>query len=380
MATDCPLFTWNPKLKKIPKLSLAETPTPVRELTQLQDRFPWCPVYVKEDNLSNPKYGGNKVRKYEFVLAKAIKKGKTHILTTGGIGSNHALANTIFCQQLGLESYIYLFDQPLNEGVRKNLLLDYSFGAEMFYTKGYGRTGIAMLWQTLTDREAFLVMPGASTPLGTVGFVNAAMELQQQIDAGESPPIDELYVAVGSTGTCAGLALGLALLDSPIHVTGVLVSHGSFADKAKVISQMEKTLKYLQKFDPEIPDISATFAERVEVIEDFFGGEYGRVTHEGQIALELAKKAELDLENTYTAKAFACLLADLMEQQKSEGKKFLFWNTYNSVDLSERAAKIDYQELPPDFHQFFDGTVPLDTTAVWANPEHEEKFKALKQE
>ena len=85
-------------------------------------------------------------------------------------------------------------------------------------------------------------MPGASVPLGTLGFVNAAIELQNQIDAGVIPPIDELFVSVGSTGTCAGIALGLELINSPIHVTGVSVSMLTFSDKKAVVKQMKTRL------------------------------------------------------------------------------------------------------------------------------------------
>ncbi len=58
-----------------------------------------CDIWIKRDDLCNPKYGGNKPRKYEFVLADAIKQGKKNIVTIGGIGSNHVLADAIYFER-----------------------------------------------------------------------------------------------------------------------------------------------------------------------------------------------------------------------------------------------------------------------------------------
>ncbi len=375
-----PLFVHFPRLKKIPKLDLGTFPTPVQKLARISTINPDIEVYIKRDDLSNDLYGGNKVRKYEFVLADAIQKKKTELLTTGGIGSNHALANTIFAKQLGLTSHVFLFDQPLNDHVRQNLLLDCYYDAKMHYTKGYGRTAIAMMRKYILDRKSYLIMPGASTPLGTLGFVNAAMELQDQIDSGKCPPIDELFVAVGSTGTCAGITLGLELINSPIHVTGVTVSMLKFSDKKAVLNQIKNTLKLLRKYDPEIKADMSNIEKRLDVDETFFGGLYGKCTYEAQYCIEELKKEGITLDATYTGKTFSCLMHRLLcakknkESPANEKKRYLFWHTLNSKDLSEYAKKIEYQRLPKAFHKFFDGTVPDDITPVWCEEEHKHEF------
>lgn len=68
----------------------------------------------------------------------------------------------------------------------------------------------------------------------------------------------------------------------------------------------------------------------------------------------------LKLESTYTGKTFAALMADL-RAGLLEGKKVLFWNTYSSVPLPAPEQPVDYRDLPPFFHRFFEQPVqPLD--------------------
>ncbi len=378
---EYPLFERFPNLKKIPRIELGIFPTPVHKLENVSKVNPDIEVYIKRDDKSSDLYGGNKCRKYEFVLADAMKKKKSIILTTGGVGSNHTVANTVFAKKLGLDSWVYLFDQPLNDIVRKNMILDYHFGAKMHYTKSIFRTAFKMLGAYLFNRKTYLLMPGASVPLGTLGFVNAAIELQNQIDAGVIPPIDELFVSVGSTGTCAGIALGLELINSPIHVTGVSVSMLTFSDKKAVVKQMKNTLKLMRKVDPTIPDVSKNFDKRLDVEESFFGGEYGKCTHEGLYCIDELKKDGINLDPTYTAKTFSCLMYKLMTSKKNKDKaadgkkKYLFWHTLNGIDFSDIVKNTDYKNLPKGFHKFFDGRVKDNIEPVWCDDEHIKEFK-----
>ncbi len=206
------------------------------------------------------------------------------------------------------------------------------------------------------------------------------MELHTQIETGQCPPIDELFVAVGSTGTCAGITLGLELINSPIHVTGVTVSMLKFSDKNAVLDQIKSTVKLLQKYDPLIKVDMKRIDKRLDVDESFFGGLYGKCTHEAQYCIDELKKDGITLDSTYTGKTFSCLMHRLLCAQKekknstTEKKRYLFWHTLNSKDLSEIANRTDYHQLPKSFHRFFDGTVPDDTAPVWCEDEHKQEF------
>lgn len=350
-----------------PRIEFVKVPTQVQKLENVCKILDCPNIWVKRDDLSNPKYGGNKPRKYEFILADAIKKNKKHLLTTGGIGSNHALANTLFAKDLGMESHVYLFDQPLTKYVRKNLLCDQYYGAHFHYTKGINRTKLAIVWKLIRDRQACLIWPGGSNSIGTVGFVNAGLELADQVKMGEIPEPDKLFVAVGSNGTCAGLLLGLELAGLKTRVIGVGVSYISFANKKEVLKLAQNTLKLMQKYDPSIPDVNQSLSNRLDVTHEFYGGEYGRVTYEGLEAMEIIKQDNIQLEYTYTAKTFSALVAYCRENKKSKEETLLFWNTQNSVDFSPIYSKVDYKTLPKALHKFFDGTIPLDETPVYVH-------------
>ncbi|MFB6345601.1 MAG: hypothetical protein ABEK50_07505, partial [bacterium] len=68
------------------------------------------------------RYGGNKVRKLEYLLAQARTKKKDNVWTPGGIGSHHVLATSIFARQVGLTPKILHFEQEANDHVREVLL------------------------------------------------------------------------------------------------------------------------------------------------------------------------------------------------------------------------------------------------------------------
>lgn len=367
MTTEIALYRKYPKLRQIPRIELADFPTPVQKLEKLSTELGVCNLWIKRDDLCSKKYGGNKPRKYEFILADAQKKGKTLIVTIGGIGSNHTLANTIFGKDLGMDSEIYLFDQPLTTHVRHNLLCDFFHGAKMHYTGGYVSTFLKVAWKLLTDKRSFLVMPGASVPLGTIGYVNAGLELAEQIQAGNIPEPDHLFVAVGSTGTCAGLTLGLELAGLKTKVHGIGVSMKIVTSKSQVLKLAQNTLKLMRRYDSSLPTKIPGLKDRLSVTHEFFGGEYGRATHEGLEAIDLAKKDNITLDFTYTGKTFSAVIAYCREKKECAcNETILYWNTLNSVDLTCQYNTVNYQSLPKEFWRFFDNSEPLDETPVFA--------------
>ena len=66
------------------------------------------------------------------------------------------------------------------------------------------------------------------------------------------------------------------------------------------------------------------------------------------------------LEHTYTGKALGGGLDWLKKQGETEAN-ILFWNTYNSIDLSEKTATVDYKSLPMKFHKYFKEPVQEET-------------------
>ena len=114
-----PLFKTYPALKQtIAHLNLADLPTPVRQLTNIEKEFPGLQLYLKDDGKTGKQtmgavqlFGGNKVRKLEFIFADALKHGAESIITFGGVGSNHATASATYAHLLGLNTLLFLHHQ-----------------------------------------------------------------------------------------------------------------------------------------------------------------------------------------------------------------------------------------------------------------------------
>lgn len=356
-AKDRPLlFEAFPRLGRSVKWTqLVAAPTPVQQLENLSKQL-GTNLWAKRDDKTSPVYGGNKARKLEFLLGRCLSQGKRTLVTGGGLGTNHGLATAIFGRSLGFHVVLGLFDQPVTEHVRKNLLLFYACGAEMFYA---GSLWKAVIRFYVTERirrpSAYFIEPGGSSPLGALGYVDAGLELAKQVERGEMPMPKVTLVPVGTCGTMAGLVLGLKLAGLPTKVIGVQVAPGLFASSRAILRLAQKTLKLLRQNDSSVPDIELTVKD-MPVDSDYYGRGYGHPTEAGRAALNLMAQAEsITLDLTYTAKAFGALL-DYIKTLSSE-KPILFWNTFNSVDLSPALKEVSYKWLPHSFHRFFHGEV-----------------------
>ena len=343
------LFEKYPDLEAdIPWIKLAPLRTPVKKLTILEKKLGINSLWVKCDNLSSPLYGGNKVRKFEFLLAEAKDKGYKKVMTAGGLGSNHCVANAIFCNHLNLKPSAVLVDQPITTFVRNNLLLDLYFKNEIFYTDESDK---------IPNPDVYYMVPGGSTPLGVLGFVNAALELKNQINNGEIPEPDYLFVACGTSGTAAGLLLGAKITGLKTHIHAVQVVFPVYSSIKRMRRFIKKTWNLMGKRDKSIYE---TIFDQLFFDGNYFGGEYGLPTQEGLEAIKLIKETEnIKLEPTYTGKTFAALLGFVRANKKKiKDKTILFWNTYNSRDFSDILAKLDYHDLPEEIHSVFENPLP----------------------
>jgi D-cysteine desulfhydrase len=197
-----------------------------------------------------------------------------------------------------------------------------------------------------------LVMPGGSTPLGCVGFVEAALEVAAQVRAGELPEPGVIAVPVGSMGTAAGLLAGLTLTDLRSRVLGVVVNDLLPITPRRVVGLADATLKLLRKKDDTVPRISVDPA-RLRLPRDWLGAGYGHPTPEGERARAILKSAAgIELEDTYTAKTLAAVLT-LREAGDLDGP-VLFWNTFSSAPLRPIDALAPPSSLPPKFRRYFD--------------------------
>ena len=113
---------------RIPRLRLAELPTPVDTVT-LRTASGEHDISIKRDDLTGKLYGGNKVRKLEYLLHKAQVRDSRHIATFGTVASNHALATALYARSLGCECTCFLSHQTKTasgEGAEPALANEYA--------------------------------------------------------------------------------------------------------------------------------------------------------------------------------------------------------------------------------------------------------------
>ncbi|MEW6261852.1 MAG: pyridoxal-phosphate dependent enzyme [Thermodesulfobacteriota bacterium] len=355
--TEPLLFSRFPKLKpRLPWTPLLAGPTPAAPLLNVSRRL-GREVWIKRDDLTSPLYGGNKPRKLEFILAEAQAGGRTTLVTGGGIGTNHGLATAIFGRRLGLEVILLLFDQPLTAHVRRQLRLFHFHQARMVYCGLLpGFVARYYISERLKRPGAYFIEPGGSNVAGVLGYVEAALEMAGQIERGEMPEPADCYVAAGTCGTLAGLALGLKLAGLKTRVIGVKVATSLSANTGKALRLARRSLALLRSHDPSIPEVRLAAGD-LAVDPDHYGPGYGHRTPECCAAFDLMAEAEgLTLDHTYTAKTFAALCRHCADA--SGPGPLLFINSFNSVDLSAQAEAVDYRRLPPAFHRFFKNESP----------------------
>lgn len=322
-------------------------------------------VYMKDDSLTGgvdeeggPKYGGNKRRKACYIFGDALEHGAEKIVLPGCVGSNYAVAMAAVARELGMEPICMLKDQPPSYVVQHNLLMHLAFGSELHYSPNNDIRALKTMtvWMDHYKKDGkvpYVTPTGGSNVLGTLGFVDAAFELAQQIKQGLMPKPTHIYLATGSCATAAGLLLGCRAAEIDVQVVAVAVEpigpdeHSTFAQAIDRL--FKETNEFLHKKDNSFPLLSYTEKD-LRIDENFTGPDYGIFTQEGVAAAQTIAKLEgIKLEGTYTGKGFACLLNDIKKNPKAT---VLFWNTYSGLDFKQ-VKNQDYTKLPRVFHDYF---------------------------
>jgi 1-aminocyclopropane-1-carboxylate deaminase/D-cysteine desulfhydrase-like pyridoxal-dependent ACC family enzyme len=322
-ATPLPLLRWVPGLADlVPRIALGDLPTPVEPLALgVADDRAW----VKRDDLTGEVYGGNKVRKLEFLLGEARRRGAGRVITAGALGSHHALATTVYGRRTGFAVSLVLSPQRPNAHVRRILRADRALGAEFRLVSRMELLPVGLLAERMARwrERPFVIPPGGSDALGTLGYVNAALELLDQVEAGRMPLPDTVHVACGTMGTVAGLAVGFALAGASIQVRGVRIVGRKVANRGRLGRLVRGTSALVRKAGGPAPPAERV-VERVALPEEQLGEGYGRETEAGRHATERFRGAGLGLDATYTAKAAAGFLAFL---ERDPGGVHLYWHT-----------------------------------------------------
>jgi D-cysteine desulfhydrase len=314
---ELPIVERFPALASIPRVSLGRFPTPVAALPKLAPT-----LSIKRDDLSADPIGGNKPRALEFLLGTVTKDSR--VVTVGSAGSTHALAVATYAKRLGAHVSIGRWQQEMNEAAtRVSERIDRVADDSPIFRN----VAAAYLWATTRRWRGDIWIPaGGSSPLGTLGHVNAALELADQIRAGRVEQPMQVVVPLGTGGTMAGLALGFAIAELPITIIGARVVSKLIARRGHVLGLARRTRTLIEHTTgAHVPRVSG---DSIVIHHETYGGAYGRETPEGRNAAErLASAAHLVLDPTYSAKTFALAL-----EVAARGPT-LFWLTFDSRTL-----------------------------------------------
>ncbi len=350
-----------PGLTRFP---LTELPTPVRRMSALEARLGGPSLWIKSDDRSGPLYGGNKPRKLEYLIGRALERGRAGVLTTGGTGTHHGLATTIAARQAGLRSVLVLLPQPVTDHVLEAMQLMHAYGAEMHLAEsvtGVATRGLSLIAGGMLRGEPLELIPtGGTNALGAIGFVRAGMELAEQVRAGELPEPDIIFTALGTGGTAAGLVAGLRIAGLRSRVVSVLVTDLLAPTGRRLAKLAAATVRRLRRSGQAVPPL-ALAREDFQISREYLGDGYGVPTVAGERAARAAHELEgIELEPTYTAKTFAAFID--AARRGHPGESLLFWNTFNSIDPHGGIERLSApSELPAAFHRFWSEPVQRQT-------------------
>lgn len=350
-----PLFEVFPKLRSsLPYIELCDLPTPIQPLKSFGRRVNHERIFIKRDDLSGNLFGGNKVRTLEFLL-KIASSNKENIVL-GLPGTSMALATNIYAHKLDIPIKTILFNQKATSEAQKNLLYFQYLRADLVSTPLItDKSGTLNFKSILQDYpDAIIIDP--NSPTGMCGHINAAIELKKQVDEGNLPEPDYLYLPMGLMGTATGLIIGLKAVGLDTQVVCCYIQpvddSGLQAIKERICTLFTQATDYLQQLDhsfpklelasPDIeirsPPIKTTSSHREKPlawIQEFFDLE------------------GIKLDATWTGQAIASLVDDI-EHGYLEDQVVLYWHTFNSRPYPKGITDIDYHHLPAEFWHYFE--------------------------
>ena len=321
------------RLAAFPRFPLLSAPTPLQPMRRLSCHLGGPELYVKRDDLTGLAFGGNKVRQMEFFIGDALAEGADTFIAGGSYAqSNHARISSAAARVAGLEPVIVV--RPgTNVGTHGgNALLTRMLCDDLRVSTELADVPRDRLAEVAARRRVFdaiaeeyrahgrrpYCLYGSSIPLGVMGYVAGALELQRQFDeAGVAPD----WVVVTSLGsTQAGLELASRLMGLGWRVCGMAympVKQGA-APVVRLANQAAGLLGY---------DLVLA-ADAVVNHDAWAGPDYAVPSAQSREAMQLAASMEaLILDPHYSAKGLAGLIAMIRGGDFHAGQTLVFIHT-----------------------------------------------------
>ncbi|MEA4884651.1 MAG: D-cysteine desulfhydrase family protein [Clostridia bacterium] len=321
-----------------PWVDLGIPTTPLEEEPHLSRALGGPRVFFKRDDLTGVGFGGNKLRKLEYLLGDALSRGADTVITTAAVQSNFLRITAAACRRLGLNP-VFFVRAKANEELTGNALCYQLAGAEVHAVNTadpYSESTIQAMTEYAADLERrghtpYLIHLGTfSGPLATVGYIDGTRELIAQARS-EQVVFDHAFVAVGSGGTMAGMLLAFADAQMPCTVTGVSVCEPASNLTDRIYDFTERAAQ-LVDLEVRVP------RESVRVTDSFIGAGHGIPSPESLEAVKLVARTEgIFLDPIYTGKAMAALMAAVRKGEIQRGANVLFVHTGGAPNLFRHA-------------------------------------------
>lgn len=227
----------------INRINLTLTPTPLQKLNAISAEYN-SSIFIKRDDLLGLGFGGNKLRKLEYIISDVVEKQTRLIITSGSLQTNHGMLTALVASKLGIDCTLFLLIEDEQEKVLSgNLLLDDYLSCNIEFldvsdivqsenlciAKKDELVSKALDFKireyifaytkqfNIADEEIYIIKSAGSTPLGVLGYVNCMKELSEQFPEG----FDYIFCGNGSGGTYAGLSLGVKIYMPDASVIGI---------------------------------------------------------------------------------------------------------------------------------------------------------------
>jgi D-cysteine desulfhydrase len=314
-------------------VTLGTYPSPVRRLGPLTGTS--AELFVKDDGATHPLFGGNKVRKFEPLLLRALGRGARRLLTIGAAGAHHAVAAGLAGRHLGLPVTAVVCSQPWSQHAEDMLRAALALGVEVVAAPSAWRLP-ARTAQVLR-RGDYLLPPGGTNVASTACYGLAAAELAEQVRAGLLPEPDVVVVPLGTGGTAAGLLAGLVVSGLKCELIAVTIAKLGVPRRPLVLGLAASAS--LSSAGRNAIELS----RRLFIDDASLGEGYGIATPAGDLAQQEALDLGLVLDPAYTAKAFATVLGLVgrpgfdpprlqgWQAPRNRPLRVLYWHTLSSA-------------------------------------------------
>jgi 1-aminocyclopropane-1-carboxylate deaminase len=317
-------------LSKFERYPLTFGPSPIEKLERLSAHLgAKVEIYAKrEDCNSGLAFGGNKLRKLEYIIPDAIASGADTLVSIGGVQSNHTRLVAATAAKIGMkcrlvqESWVP-HEDTIYDRVG-NILLSRVMGADVEMVDEGFDIGIRESWErALEDVKAkggkpYAIPAGASVhKYGGLGYVGFAEEVRAQ-EAELGYPFDYIIVCAVTGSTQAGMVVGFAKDGRQRRVIGIDASATPAQTKAQILDIAQKTAELV-----ELPN--SISEDDVVLLEDYAYPIYGVPSEETKEAIRLAARLEgMMTDPVYEGKSMQGLIDLVKKGYFPEGSRVLY--------------------------------------------------------